>query len=209
MHLFNVIWEGLLMGVALSLMLGTVFFALLRNSIQYGHKTGVYIASGVIVCDILFIALGLLSHGFALFLKTYQTSVSIVGGIILIIMGIFMIVKAHPKMVEGKLISEKSKSKWYYFFHGFLLNLVNPVNFFSWLTISTMLTVRFNYTITDKLYFFAASLVSIFFVELLIAFGASKIKRLITPQVLKRINQVSGLIFIGIGVKLTLVILWP
>ena len=204
MHLVNIIGEGLLTGAALSLMLGTVFFSLLRNSLQYGYKTGFYIASGVIVCDVLFIALALLSHKFALFLKTYQIEVSLVGGSILILMGIIMFIKAGPKtMAEGNLI--EAKSSWYYFFNGFLLNLLNPVNFFSWLAISTMLTIRFNFNIMDKCYFFGASLVSIFTVEILIAVGASKIKRWITPLILKRINQISGLIFIGIGIKLALV----
>ncbi|MES2616448.1 MAG: LysE family transporter [Bacteroidota bacterium] len=204
MHLFHVIGEGLLTGAALSLMLGTVFFSLLRNSLQYGYKTGFYIASGVIVCDIMFIALALLSHQFALFLKTYQVTLSVIGGCILVIMGLIMFIKAAPKtMSEGNLI--EAKSSWYYFFNGFLLNLLNPVNFFSWLAISTMLTIRFNFTIVDKSYFFGASLVSIFAVEILIAVGASKIKRWITPLILKRINQISGLIFIGIGIKLALV----
>ncbi len=209
MHLFNVVWEGLLTGIALSLMLGTVFFALLRNSLQYGHQSGLYIATGVIVCDVIFISLALLSEGFAIFLKTYQTSISIVGGIALVAMGILLVMKAAPKKTEGQLMGNGKKSAWLFFMNGFLLNLLNPVNFFSWLAISTMLTIRFNYTINDKAYFFLASLCSIFLVEILVAFGASKVKQWITPFVLKRINQISGLIFIGIGIKLTLVFIWP
>ncbi|MDI1233490.1 MAG: LysE family transporter [bacterium] len=209
MHLFNIVWEGFMTGIALSLMLGTVFFALLRNSIQHGYKTGFYIASGVIACDIIFISLALLSEGFAIFLKTYQSIISIVGGAILIIMGLVMVIKAKPKMSEGHLMSEEKKSGWIFFINGFLLNLLNPINFFSWLAISTMLTIRFNYTLNDKTYFFLASLFSIFLVEIVIAFGASKVKQWMTPLVLKRINQISGLVFIGIGIKLTLVFIWP
>ncbi len=109
-------------------------------------------------------------------------------------------------MEEGKLMEFDKSSPWVYFMNGFLLNLVNPVNFFSWLAISTMLTIRFAYTLNDKAYFFGASLVSIFFVEVLVAFGASKIKRWITANIFKLINQVSGLIFIGVGLKLAAVV---
>lgn len=206
MHLFHVIGEGLMTGAALSLMLGTVFFSLLRNSLQFGYQTGFYIASGVIVCDIMFIALVLLSHQFALFLKTYSMLFSLAGGIILMAMGIIMFVKASPKVLDGELMS--ARSNLYYFFNGFLLNLLNPVNFFSWLAISTMLTVRFNFNITDKVYFFTAALFSIFIVEILIAVGAARIKQWVTPKLLKRINQISGLIFFGVGVKLALVVFY-
>ena len=209
MHLFNVVWEGFVTGMALSLMLGTVFFSLLRNSLQYGYKSGFFIAAGVVACDVIFISLALLSDGFAIFLKNYQMQISIVGGIVLIIMGAVMIIKANPKMMEGKLMGEEKRSNWLFFMNGFLLNLLNPVNFFSWLAISTMLTIRFNYTLHDKTYFFLASLCAIFLVEILVAFGASKVKQWITPKVLKRVNQISGLIFIGIGIKLTLVFIWP
>jgi len=209
MHLFNVVWEGFVTGMALSLMLGTVFFSLLRNSLQYGYKSGFYIASGVIVCDVIFISLALLSEGFAIFLKTYQSQISIVGGSILVIMGTIMIIKSNPKIEEGKLMGEEKRSAWLFFMNGFLLNLLNPINFFSWLAISAMLTIRFNYTLHDKTYFFLASLCAIFLVEILVAFGASKVKQWITPKVLKRVNQISGLIFIGIGIKLTLVFIFP
>ena len=82
MHLFNVVWEGFVTGMALSLMLGTVFFSLLRNSLQYGYKSGFFIASGVILCDVIFISLALLSEGFAIFrwLQTQFTLVSIING---------------------------------------------------------------------------------------------------------------------------------
>lgn len=209
MHLFNVVWEGFVTGIALSLMLGTVFFALLRNSLKFGHRSGFFIAAGVIFSDLLFILLALLSDGFALFLKTYQSQVSIIGGIALIIIGVLIIIKSHPKLEEGQLLGDKNKSVWMFFLNGFLLNVLNPVNFFSWLAISAMLTVRFSYTLNDKFYFFGASLISIFIVEVLVAFGASKVKQWITPKVLKRVNQISGLIFIGIGIKLTLVFIWP
>jgi L-lysine exporter family protein LysE/ArgO len=202
MHVFNCIWQGLLAGIVLSLMLGTVFFALIKNSLKHGYRSGVYIALGVIVCDIIFISLGLLSHGFAIFLKKYEHTISVIGGIVLVIMGIIMFIKAKPKMHEGR--EPKKNGPYYYFATGFLLNVMNPVNFFSWLAISSMLTIRNNYDIPDKLIFFSASLVSIFVVEVLIAHFASKLKTMVTPLVLRRINQVSGIIFFALGLKLAI-----
>jgi threonine/homoserine/homoserine lactone efflux protein len=86
MHFLTCSFQGFVTGIALSLMLGTVFFALIRNSLIYGYKTGVYIALGVIASDVIFISLALLSHGFAVFLKHYEQLISVVGGSILSLM---------------------------------------------------------------------------------------------------------------------------
>jgi L-lysine exporter family protein LysE/ArgO len=204
MHVFNCIWQGLVTGVVLSLMLGTVFFSLIRNSLAHGQRSGIYIALGVIACDMIFISLAILSHGFAVFLQNYKVTISILGGIILVIMGIMMIIKAKPKVQEGKDISPKKNAWYYYFANGFLLNVLNPVNFFSWLAISSMLTIKSNYDIPDKLIFFTASLMSIFIVEVLIAHFAFRLKKIVTPLVLKRINQVSGSVFVIVGLRLAL-----
>jgi len=201
MHLFNAVWQGLLVGMGLSLMLGTVFFSLIQNSISYGARTGIYISLGVIVCDVIFISLALLSVGFAKFLAEYEKAVSIGGGTVLVIMGAGAYIKAGASK-QARDFAEKPNSATYYFINGFLLNAVNPVNFFSWLAISSMLTVRYHYDLNDKVIFFSSSLCSIFMVEVLIAYFASKVKVMATPLVIKRINQFSGLIFIIFGLKL-------
>lgn len=200
MHLFNCIWEGLITGFVLSMMLGTVFFALIKNSLSFGPKTGIFIAIGVILCDIMFISLALLSQPFADFLSQYKHEVAISGGILLIIMGLYIIFTSKPKMEEGKVFGQGSNL--YYIGNGFLLNVVNPVNFFVWLGISSSLSIQFNYNMNDKIVFFSASLVSIFFAEIGIAIFASKLRKWVTPVVLQRVNQVSGLVFVGVGIKL-------
>ena len=39
-------------------MLGTVFFCLVQNSIVNGFKSGAFVASGVIISDIILIVIG-------------------------------------------------------------------------------------------------------------------------------------------------------
>ena len=145
MHLLNCILQGLLTGVILSFMLGTVFFSLIKNSLSSGYKTGIYIAAGVILCDVLFISLAILSTEFAKFLENNQNTISILGGLVLLAMGIGMILRAKPKPDAGKSFHSSSKSVIYYIGNGFLLNILNPLNFFSWLAISSVLKIKFNY----------------------------------------------------------------
>ncbi len=203
-HILSCFGEGFITGIVLSLMLGTVFFALIRNSISFGYKVGIYIALGVILSDIIFISLALLSHGFAVFLKKHELWISIGGGIVLIIMGIAMFLNSKPKLQEGKHFDKAVNSNFYFISSGFLINVLNPVNFFSWLTISSMLTVKYNYDIPDKIVFFIASLLSIFIVEIGISFSAHKIKKHLSEKTFVLINKISGTIFILFGLKLCL-----
>ena len=204
MHLINCILQGLLTGAILSIMLGTVFFSLIKNSLSSGFKTGIYIATGVILCDILFITLAILSTEFAKFLENNQNTISIIGGSVLLLMGLAMFVRAKPKPDAGKDFKSSSKSAVYYIGNGFLLNILNPLNFFSWLAISSLLKIKFQYKINDQIIYFSACLVSIFIVEIAIAYFASLLKKQMTDKVVQRINQVSGLVFIGVGLKLIL-----
>ncbi|MDP2176409.1 MAG: LysE family transporter [Bacteroidota bacterium] len=204
MHFLSCFGQGFLTGIALSLMLGTVFFALIRNSLNYGYKSGVYIALGVIISDIIFITFSLLSHGFAVFLKNYELAISVIGGLVLMIMGVMMFLKSNPKLEEVNEITDKNNSAFFLMSKGFLINALNPVNFFSWLAISSMLTIRFDYVLIDKIVFFSASLCSIFLVEFGISFGASKIKPYIKPSLFIIINKISGAIFVLFGLKLAL-----
>jgi L-lysine exporter family protein LysE/ArgO len=200
MHTLNCIWQGFATGFVLSLMLGTVFFALIKNSLSYGYKTGIYIALGVIACDMMFIALALLSQPFADFLSAYKKEVAIGGGLLLVVMGILMFFKSEPEVKESKELGYGSAL--YYFGNGFLLNVVNPVNFFSWLGISSFLTINYQYTLNDKIIFFLASLLSIFITEFGIAFFASKLRKWVNSKHLKIVNMVSGIVFVAVGIKL-------
>ncbi len=204
MHLLNCILQGLLTGVILSFMLGTVFFSLIKNSLSSGYKTGIYIAAGVILCDVLFISLAILSTEFAKFLENNQNTISILGGLVLLAMGVGMILRAKPKPDAGKSFHSSSKSVIYYIGNGFLLNILNPLNFFSWLAISSVLKIKFNYQINEQVIYFSACLFSIFMVEISIAFFASLLKKWMTDNVVQRINQTSGLVFIVVGLKLIL-----
>jgi L-lysine exporter family protein LysE/ArgO len=71
--MIEAIASGATSGFVLSLMLGTVFFALIQNSIDYGFTTGIYIAAGVVVSDVLFISAALFGPAWYLPLKRIKT----------------------------------------------------------------------------------------------------------------------------------------
>jgi L-lysine exporter family protein LysE/ArgO len=195
--------EGFVTGMALSLMLGTVFFAILHNSVKYGWKTGMYIATGVIISDVGFILLAAGSTEFAGFLTKWNSEISLAGGLILVGLGLFMIFRRNVNM-ESQISGSRNKSRVYYAINGFLLNVINPVNFFFWLGISTVLTISFEYSFSQKLLFFFATLLAVFITETLIAWFASRISKWVSPGNLRRLNRITGTVFILAGLRLVI-----
>lgn len=196
--------EGLLSGLVMSLMLGTVFFAIIRNSIYYGYKSGLWIAFGVVLSDMVFISLAIWSTSMEQFLKNNQGVLSIVSGSLLIVLGLALVFK---KIAANNFSIANSKElnnyQWFrWIINGFMLNVINPMNFFIWLGISAVLTGKFEYAMHQKIVYFLFSLLGIFIAEALLAIFASAIRNKISEKNLVWVNRLSGLVFIGIGIKL-------
>ncbi|GAB4488011.1 MAG: LysE family transporter [Raineya sp.] len=186
-------------GIALSLMLGTVFFALIQNSVDFGYKSGIFIALGVVASDVFFISIALLGTSYLPEIPKMPFYSSLVGASLLIILGLVGFFKKNPKLVYPKT---KFGNLMYYFGTGFLLNVLNPVNFFFWAAIVTYLRTEKFFLIHEQIVFFIACLAAIFSAEVGIAYFASRLRRFFTSLFLRRVNQVSGLIFLGFGIKL-------
>jgi threonine/homoserine/homoserine lactone efflux protein len=176
-------------------MLGTVFFSIIQNSIKDNWKAGVKIAMGVVVCDLLFLLLVLAGDKYIQMLSGYKKEIAIIGGLFLVILGLVTVLKKQKLEVA---INSTGK----YVLNGFLLNFLNPVNFAFWVSLSTILGTEQNYDLNYKMYFFSFAVLAIFLSESLIAYGASKIKRWMTPRKLQTLYWIVGSVFIGFGLKL-------
>lgn len=190
---------GFVVGFMLCLTLGTVFFSLIQNSIDYGYKTGIYIATGVVISDSILIIFAIAGTGFLPDIPHFKTYATIVCSALVFVMGIGSILKqantvSYPQTKFGGV--------FYFASTGFLLNFLNPVNFLVWAALSARLTSENQYTLTHQLFFFAGALLSIFLTEVGISFSAAKLKHYIKPQQLVWVNRITGSIFILIACKL-------
>ncbi|MCF0052047.1 LysE family transporter [Dyadobacter chenwenxiniae] len=193
---------GTLTGIALCLTFGTVFFSLVQNSVDNGYKTGVKIAFGVLVCDIIFVFFAIYGTALLPDIPDFKKWMAGAGVVFLIALGLTNIIKgqpqiAYPKTSLGNLL--------YYFTTGFLLNGLNPVNFISWVTIASYLRTNLHYNYHQVLMFFGASVVVVFFVECGIAIFAHRLKRVFTPKVVTIFNKVTGVVFILIACQIAYV----
>ena len=191
---------GFLYGFLLCFTFGPAFFRLIQTSIDTGFKRGVLIAFGVTMADAFLFFVALFGTSYFPEIKYFDSYISVIGATLLFILGFISIFKQQTQIVYPK---SKLGSFLYYFTSGLLLNLLNPSNYVAVFATSAYLIAK-GFDLNERIVFFMVSLLATMTAESLIAFYAHKMKRIITPKVLKRINQVAGSIFIGSG----LFILW-
>lgn len=189
-------FKGFTTGFVMCWMLGTVFFSLIQNSIQNGYKTGILIASGVVASDIIFITLALFGVSFMPQEGEHSYLIEGLAALILIILGIGLFNSKkkplyYPETKMGKGI--------YYFSNGFLLNILNPVNFLAWASLAAFGRSSWNYSTPQLIVFFAAALLAIWLTEVGIAYSAEKIKKFMNDKILSYINIFTGILFIAIA----------
>jgi threonine/homoserine/homoserine lactone efflux protein len=193
---------GILTGIALCLTFGTVFFSLVQNSVDNGYYSGIKIAFGVFVCDMIFVFFAIFGTTLLPNISGFQQWMAGAGIIFLLALGLTNIIKGQPNIAYPKT---KFGNFVYYFTTGFLLNGLNPVNFISWVTIASYIRTNLHFGFNEVLIFFAASLVSVFLVECAIAFYAHRLKRIFTPKVVTIFNKVTGAVFILIACQIAYV----
>lgn len=186
-------------GILLCLTFGTVFFALMQNSVDNGYKSGLKIAFGVVVCDTLFVTSALFGTSYLPKVEGLENILTLVGVIFLTVMGLVNIFKGTPRLVYPQT---RFGNFIYYFTTGFLLNGLNPINFISWVTLAALLRTKFHYTHDQQITFMAASLVAIFLTESALAISAHKLKRFFTPRVATIFNRTTGVVFLFIAAQL-------
>lgn len=187
-------------GCVLGFGFGTVFFALIQNSINYGYRKGLDIATGVVLSDIFIISIILFGSQYVDEIDKYKNVIKYTGGLLLIALGVYQFFPQKPSYNEkGEVIS---KGRFFFISKGFLLNFMNPVNFLAWLAIQTYLKGVDSYTTMQSIYFFLGAILSIFIIEVLISVLANYIGKRLSNRVIHIVNYTSGYIFILLGVIL-------
>lgn len=114
---------GFLSGIILSFGFGSVFFALVKDSLEYGYKAGVKISLGVVFGDILMVAVAYYGTSFLPKNPEFILYSRLFGSLLLIGLGISQFRK---NKVPSKIQDFKIARFFYFFGKGFLLNVINP-----------------------------------------------------------------------------------
>jgi L-lysine exporter family protein LysE/ArgO len=193
---FSSYFSGVLMGFLLCVSFGTVFFALIQNSIDNGYWSGVKISIGGIFSDLMFIIAALFGTSFLPKISNFDMILRSIGVFFLIGIGLASFFKRSPKLAYPQT---KVGDLFYYVSLGFMLNTINPINFFIWAATAATISYLDPF---HQVIFFIGSIGAIFLTQFTICYYAHYLQRYFTANTIITINKIAGLVFIGTGIYL-------
>ncbi|HEY1040763.1 MAG TPA: LysE family transporter [Bacteroidia bacterium] len=186
---------------------------------------GIFLSDFALVA-LIFVLLSLGAQGILNDPKS-QSFIGVVGGIVLIVYGSFNLFSKPPKtdaeiddanavnhlnieadvhvpgekkiMEKIPKVTESLPNPFLLGLKGFFINLLNPFVWIFWMATATTVGSKFEFSTLKIVVFFTFTLGMVLSTDLLKAFISYKIKRFLTPRLMKVINMISGVILIGFG----------
>ncbi len=201
----EIIAKGVFSGIVLALLIGPVFFTLLQTSIERGFSSGVFVAIGISLSDSLYILISYL--GLAQFMEAdnFRHYMAYGGGIILLLFGLYYLFVKSRKLARYDPQNIGNASGLRLAAKGFIINGLSPMVLFFWLATVSVATTQLGYSSSRQvLIFFASIVTTVFTTDVMKAKLADKLRGLITPKAIRRLNIVLGVIMVIFAGKLIL-----
>ena len=200
--------KGLILGVLLSISIGPIIFAIIKQSINNGHKAGYLFVAGVSASDItLVVVCNFFTTLFTTALN-YSTEIAVSGSIFLVAVGIYtLFFKKVITDEENNIVEKKFRKREFVgiFISGYLMNILNPGVLLFWFAWTAVIIGDAASTTNPTEYKFTVFIVCLLFVlltDIAKVAVAGKLRSKLTPKNLHFINILSGIILIGFGVVL-------
>lgn len=200
-------------------MIGPVFFVLLEISITKGFKAALIFDLGVLLSDLFYIVISMFFAYQLRGLSDFKNNLalSILGGSLFFVYGVYNLffkkIKLVPITLDKELLDDHHNSKsstardnTMLVLKGFTLNLLNPGVVIYWLAIIAKgfdLVSDYESDLHIMVFLFVI-LITYFGIDSLKAYVANKLKPLVTTGLLKGLNWLIGIVFMGTGVFLIL-----
>jgi threonine/homoserine/homoserine lactone efflux protein len=200
--------KGLVLGIFLAISVGPVIFAILKQSINNGHKAGYVFVAGISASDIMLVLVcNLFSSLFAAIIS-HKTMIAVCGSIFLVVLGVYTFFFKKVKTDEAnKLIQKQFKTHHFIgiFVSGFLINILNPGVFLFWFAWTAAIITDSQaaaHPLEYRVIVFTTCLLFVLLTDIAKVALASRLRSKLTPKILHIINKISGLILIGFGIAL-------
>ena len=204
MEIVGPIWKGLITGIMFTLTFGTVFFSLIQTSIKRGLRQGLYIAGGVLLSDLIYISIAIFGSSIIVTkIADFDMTIRVIGFGFLLFLGIRSIIKKDSSLTEENQVSEKKGLL--YLIKGIMLNSINPMVLIAWLGVATYVETVNKFSFDQVLVFFGITLSTMFSTMFGICYFARKLKSVLSPKNMHRLNIFSGCVFL----LFSLIIIWP
>ncbi len=217
-----IILEGIIIGLSLALIMGfgPSFFTLIQTSINRGFKSAMLLDLGIILNDIMIVCLMMMTNlQFNISDEKNLIFAGISAGIILIIFGIYTFNLSPQKIINisenNNITIEKMNEKFddepswlVYISKGFVINIFNPFVWIFWITCVATASSNYEGNKYSLILFFIGVFATVLFFDIIKAAGAYSLKKFFTENMLKRLNQITGITLIVFGLYLIVRVLF-
>lgn len=193
-------------GAFMALMIGPVFFMLLKTSALKGFRAAIAFDIGVILGDITFISIAYFGSRSLLEKIKDDPRLFFVGGLILIVYGLITFLDKNNKkeLDESEINVPKSNNYIKLFFNGYFLNFINVGVLAGWLGIMIIVgpTLKMNSNLI--FWYFVKVIIGYFVTDLIKILLAKQLRSKLTPLVIYRVKRGMGIMLIAFGSVLML-----
>jgi len=133
---FSLLWEGFLIGIAVSVPLGPLGMLCIKRTVNKNWKSGFLSGLGIAASDVMYAIVA----GFSLniiidFIATYEIYFKILGASMVVILGLYIFMSNPAKDIQK--FQRKGTSYLQDFLTAFLLTVTNPLSVFVFIAIFT------------------------------------------------------------------------
>ena len=196
--MFEAVILGIGAGIISSFLTGPVFFSMIKTSIEKGFKAGFSLAIGVIISDVILIALVLFGSEFFEYKASFDKYVGVIGGLFLLAIGIYYIFSTIDVNYESSALKKVNKRG--YLLKGFLMCILTPSTLMFWVIVSSIISVKLNNRLNEKLFCFFIAMATQLSIDGLKSYYSSKLRHRIKEDKLKKLNKIAGIIIIFFAV---------
>lgn len=203
--MINDILSGIPWGIFLSFMIGPVFFILLETSIIKGFRAALVFDLGVVLGDVIFIAIAYLgSYRLIQSLKD-KPALFIFGGILMLVYGIISFIslrkekKVNTKAIDNEIIKKNYLSL---FVKGFFLNIINIGVLGFWLAIIISIGPKLEMQSSRMFTFFCTVILTYLFIDCIKILLAKQLKTKMTPLNILKIKKGISIVLMVFGMVL-------
>jgi threonine/homoserine/homoserine lactone efflux protein len=198
-----IIFNGIKLGIVLALLIGPVFFTIIQTSVERGFGKGVLVSIGVSLSDLFYVVICCLGLIRLVENEAFHQQMAYVGGGILLLFGIYYLLVKNRKVRSPDSTHIEERSLFRYLLKGFVINAFSPMVPLFWIGTLSIVTIDFGYNENSEIIvFYAAVLITVLGTDIIKAWLAGRLRRLITIQRMKVINVVVGIALIIFGVRL-------
>ena len=191
------------LGFFLAFMIGPVFFMLIETSITKGVRAAIAFDIGVIIADIIFIAISYLSSFQLLENLSNLPGLYVFGGTILSVYGLIILIKKPNKKEIEKDINNTTKANYLQLFvKGFLLNFINIGVLVFWLGVVVVTGPTLENKVNRFIVFFSTLIITYFLTDLIKIILAKQLKKKLTPRIIVKTKKIIGGLLLIFGLSL-------